>query len=160
MLNFVADLSLAECQERLASQDVKSPRFAILWKKSIAVKIETIDANTCQFHLKHREDPSLINWGSMGELRGAMQVVNGHSTQITGQVKINWLYIIVSQILFALLSMVMIFSWLSDGTFSAKSQPFLILGAVIINALGFAFLWFYTNAQAQELENIVKRMLT
>ncbi len=156
-MEFVVEYSLAECCDRLQQTASLRPKFALFYKEETHIKLEMIGADRTKVYLKQREDPSLINWGSVADVAATLEHLAPQSTHITAEIRLNWPIIIFSQILWVLSSVVMLLSW--AGSYSASTMGLLILGAVVVNLLGFAFLWILAQDQGQKLVNILKEKL-
>lgn len=159
MTEFIASLPIETCKRRLESRHENFTFIAWKGQTRIAVKVKPVDANTYKFTLKRVSKSSPFEWGSTGGFSGYLRRLTSDSTAVVGQRKMNWLGVIIGQVVMMMAAGIVIFGSLSDGTFDKEAIPLLIAAGVGFNIIIFLVSYFYSYGHAKEMENTVVRVL-
>lgn len=151
MIEFIADLALETCVERLKEDEARPARFSLVWHPPLIVTLEKRNNDLYEFHLKRLDDPALINWGSLAKLTGHLTRLPFGATRVSFHIQLYWAGIIISQLLFILLTILVVLGWFSENIMSNLLAVSIIIGAIVINLLGFLFLVIYAQNQGKQL---------
>ncbi len=158
-IEFVANLSLEECRERLETLHEKAAFLAARGQTRISVNITSLDPNAYQFSLKRVGKSSFKDNIGMHGFSGELRILTTDTTSVVGQPQINWYFLSIAQIFIAFLT---VSSMLNVLIFQAPTglEKFLYLFlAFIFNIATFLVMYLWAMWRGREMQNLALKVL-
>lgn len=159
IVEFVVDLPVEECRQRLEGQHEKASIFAPRGQTRISVSISSLDLHTYQFTIKRIGKSSFNDKIGMSGFKGALYALSPSSTSVSGQQYINWTFLVLAQFLIGFLSFSSLINVLILNSPSSLEQSLYLLLLMVVNAISFILMYLWATWRARVMEKLVLKIL-